>query len=303
MAADFYRYRDFIKACIAGVVLDRVIVDLRFIDHRYLIYEEKLNEDSKVRVGGCVCGVARDAWAQALRELNDLGFNIDFITSAMQNHAGNPCMLGFLIEQGVIGTVLDIGLPLEGCRGKRFMQRTFTKFPSYALNSPENAAFSKFLFVPSVFNYPVLDCLMLIIQRQPRIDESNGNSLSVRGKITLRPIQITTARYHKASEEGFFNDLPKWKMGLDEYEVEVEFIWITLDSAAITDVPENLKRLRGREVAVNPKYTSKKIRLSEVNPKLWKGFTDTISGLKRVMGQEEATTNQGTSKRRKTKIV
>ncbi|EED23050.1 hypothetical protein TSTA_065100 [Talaromyces stipitatus ATCC 10500] len=231
-----------------------------------------LSKPQIVPIGGCVCGVARDAWAQALRNLDDLGFNVDYVISSMRNHASNPCMFGFLIEQGVIATVLNTGLPLEGCKGKRFVQRIFTKFPSYALNSPENAAFSNLLFVPNIFNYPILDWLMLIIQRRPRIDESNVNSLSMRGKITLYPIQIATARYHKASEEGFFNALPKWKRGLEEYEVNVEFIWITLDSATTTGIPENLKRLRGREISMNPKYTSKKIHLSEVNPRLWKGF-------------------------------
>jgi hypothetical protein len=44
---------------------------------------------------------------------------------------------------------------------------------------------------------------------------SAGDFFSVRGKTTLYPIPITTARHHKASEENFPpNDLPE---DLDEY--------------------------------------------------------------------------------------
>jgi hypothetical protein len=85
--------------------------------------------------------------------------------------------------------------------------------------------------------------------------------------------------------EEFFYDLPEWKRGLDEYELDVQFIWITLGTATMKEIPENFKRLCGREITVNPKYTSMTIQLSEVNKGLWQGFIETISGLKRVMEQ------------------
>lgn len=307
MVANFYSYHNYVKACITEKVVSKGSVNMEFIDHRYLLYKKtkriyKGKEEKKI-VGDCVCGVARDAWAQALRNLDDPGFDISDVVSIMEKHGSNSSMLGFLVEQGVITTILDTGLPLEGCRGQGFKQRIFTEYPSYALSSPENAPFSNFLFVPNTFNYPVLDCLILVIQRPPRMGASNDRT-NKRGKAILRPIQITTARYHKFSEEEFFNHLPEWQRGLEENEVDVEFIWISLDPPTTREVPERLTRMRNREITVNTTYKSKKIYLLEVNKKLWAGLLGTSSGQKRILEQESAAKVQDiieltTDKRRK----
>jgi hypothetical protein len=44
-----------------------------------------------------------------------------------------------------------------------------------------------------------------------------------------RHFRITNARRHSASGESFFDNYSDWTRRPEEYEVEIEFIWITLD--------------------------------------------------------------------------
>lgn len=264
---------------------------MEWIDQSYLIYKRiKKDKEQTLVVGEFACGFARDAWTHELRNLGDPGLAVGDVIPSMRKHANDPFMLGFLVEQGVIATILDTGLPMQGCRGRGFIQRIFaTNFPVYGLSrdSPENKLCSRFLFVPHEC-LPMLDCLVLTIQRQPGMKTVDGRFVHVPGKLTLRPIQIANARYPKASESYFFQNLPQWTRGLLDYEVDVEFIWITLDSPTITERPEHIKRTLHREVTLGPQHNSKKIHLSEVSPRLWKGLTDALSRHKRMLEQEPA---------------
>jgi hypothetical protein len=66
----------------------------------------------------------------------------------------------------------------------------------------------------------------------------------------------------------FFVALSEWTRILEDYEVDVEFIFVTLDSPTITECPAHIKRILHREITVDPEYNAKKIHLSEVSPRL-----------------------------------
>lgn len=61
-------------------------------------------------------------------------------------------------------------------------------------------------------------------------------------RMYTRHFRITAARHHKASEEGFFDNYSDWTRGPEEYEVEIEFIWITLDEGKRSYKPESATR-------------------------------------------------------------
>jgi hypothetical protein len=119
------------------------------------------------------------------------------------------------------------------------------------------------LYVPCSFNYRAIDGIIL------RLEEGGEKD-----KALLFPLQITIAKSHTNSEESFFNyQWDEWKRILQDFDIEVTFLWITTKESSETEVPERFHSLRnGEKKEVNPAYTRRNIKLEDVDMDLWKRY-------------------------------
>ena len=123
------------------------------------------------------------------------------------------------------------------------------------------------LYVPCNFNYSALDGIIL------RLDRSRNGE---REKAVLFPLQITIAKSHKNSEEPFFNQWKKWTASLQNFDVEVRFLWISIENPSHMNVGESSRSLKHGNMTIHPPYTSRWIHLEEVNKDVWNRYLEAL---------------------------
>ena len=219
-------------------------------DHRYFF----VRNQSGVQVGSYACGIARDAARRKLRQYHGIRASEDIWLRYLGDFVGNQSMLGFLMEESCLSSIplhgLRIGMGL--CPGKGIATRWFnTKFPVYSLEQGVT------IYIPVKYNFRAIDSLILSL-----------DTVGTRKKATIFPLQITIAKSHSDSEPKFFENWDKWCSGLEDYEVEFHFLWITDDMYHSSKwFEEETRPSRGAEAEtiVSPGYTSHRIPLSLVN--------------------------------------
>jgi hypothetical protein len=138
---------------------------------------------------------------------------------------------------------------------------TFDGFPKF------DTTRERALYVPTGFNYRIIDGIILWLDLSNRESEKK--------KALLFPLQVTIAKSHSDSEEKFFNRWRGWVQNLKDFDVEVEFLWVTDQESSHADVEAKYRSTRARKkVLIHPKYRTRNIAIESVNPDIWRRYQD-----------------------------
>jgi len=268
-------------------------LSLKYIDHRYFF-----SKDGKAQYA---CGIAREAAARQLRDHKMTEFaNLDSL-NVLKEHIRNPSVTGFFIEQAVLSSIVARGLAVMNINQHVRQEMFVDDYPTFN-KSLENWV----LYCPMQFNYPAIDGILVRFKNLPEEDNSSKKTTSrkranppkktkppkktnsdgkddsseknnsdgkddsgEKKKCYLYPIQVTVAKSHADSVEGFFNHLGNWIKGLEDYNIEIEFCWITADKEIqFQRVPESSRSLRSGDI-VRPRHNITRIPLREVSEEIW----------------------------------
>jgi len=214
----------------------------KLYDHRYFYIEDS--------IGHCTCGLAQETMARVLRDIGeDIFLDSEWLNS-MITFRNNPSVLGFIVEQACLSSISQKGLKVGGLGFDNIPTIMFQKEPTY--KTSEQIA----IYVPIAFNFKAIDGLILSLDTSP--------SEGIKGKARLIPIQITIASSHSDSATTFFNKWKNWIKGLEEYDVEATFLWITEGTRATIEVEKNEMELRKVQKS-RPSYTLVNVTIEDVN--------------------------------------
>jgi hypothetical protein len=93
--------------------------------------------------------------------------------------------------------------------------------------------------------------------------EEEKNAERGKKKLLMFPLQITIAPEHKNSREMFFRVYGSWIKYLSEFDVQIQFLWIT---------PERRELLKHEATLQRPAHEERYIPLVDVNKKIWKSY-------------------------------
>ena len=118
--------------------------------------------------------------------------------------------------------------------------------------------------MPTAFNFRAIDGIILLLY-----PSKGGNK---KKKALLLPLQVTIAKSHSDSEKIFFNDWDKWVASLQDFDVDVEFLWVTDGDSSFKEIKEEYRWTRSGKVLKHPAYRSTNIPIKSVNPDIWNRF-------------------------------
>ena len=266
------RYQKYVDACIERrPVPARVRPEL--IDHRYFCEAEN--------VGSCACGIAREAVAGQLRLHGENRYGNTALQS-LDDYISNESVVRFFIEQAILQTIQFRGLKTIPEISQPMTMIPFDGYPVFD-TSKELA-----LYVPCNFNYYAIDGIIL------RLNHSSGSN-GEREKAIPFPLQITIAKPHKDSEKHFFNQWNKWKASLKNFDVEVRFLWISIENPSHTNLDESSRSLRHKKMTIHPPYSSRWIHLEEVNKDVWNRYSEALN--KKMMPKPKLAVLEGQASR------
>ncbi|KAF8533311.1 hypothetical protein BDD12DRAFT_865960 [Trichophaea hybrida] len=197
-------------------------------------------------IGRTTCDIARTAGAARLRDIQNL---TEYLDPAWLNRvelaAGNPSVLGFLVEVIALGNLITYGTPFAGPEfsGSLRLQKFFGANPHFIPR--ENNVPT--IFIPTAFNYEAVDAILAV-----REEGTFGTKATVVG------IQVTIASSHSDSEAGFMGSWAPWHtlMGCDN--TEFRFLWIVENIKGKPvdweQIPQKTITLRSVPKVVTPKY-------------------------------------------------
>ena len=111
---------------------------------------------------------------------------------AMQTFAHNPSVLGFLVEEMIIQSIVEISIVLPDSLIRVPQKPGIVKYFFDPDQLPTTIRSQEYaLYVPKKFNFQHVDCVFVHI---------NPNS----NETVIMPIQITIAQRHKCSDAEFF---------------------------------------------------------------------------------------------------
>jgi hypothetical protein len=174
----------------------------------------------------------------------------------LEEYSNNESVLGFFIEKAILRTIEHHGLQtVDG------ISRGMTAIPFEGMPNFDTSKDVVLLYVPCKFNHHAIDGVILRL-------ETGGE----KGKAFLFPLQITIAKSHKNSATSFFNHRKEWKAGLQDFDVEVTFLRITPEESSDTNVGENSRSLKQKEVLIHPRQNERNIHLRDVNMDIWNRY-------------------------------
>ena len=246
------------------------------VDHRYFY------QDSK-RVGNYTCGIARETAARMLRyfRMNDFG-NTNFL-QALDHYINNPSVTGFFIEQAVLSCIANRGLDLS-----KELRKPITTVMFLGDYSIYNLRSDLTLYCPLSFNLRGIDGIILRLEPPVNPTKHKMQVEEPKQKYFIFPIQITIAQSHSDSESAFFNHWAEWTAGIDlgQFEIEVEFLWISNRLAAVKEIRVGSKRLKSGDKLTNPKYVSRNVPLNIISQDIWNSYQRALKSQRsRAFGQ------------------
>ena len=246
----------------------------KLVDHRYF-YDEYTNN---TYVGNYTCGLARNAVAAVLRDGGENFVDTDFLKSIYDN-INNPSVAGFIIEQAVLSSIGSNGLAIRECINQPMTIVIFeAEYPEFRIDLTN----TRVLYCPKKFNFRAIDGL-IVAPRESQSSKKKGitntNTEQEKPKLFMAPLQITLApKTHSDSHGKFFNKWKEWTKGLEEFDIEVEFMWITPDPASSQDhLPKSLQ----------PFHKERNVNFGEVNQDIWKHYQIAKEGQKIRKAPEE----------------
>ncbi len=271
--ATMYKY---IKACLSRqCVLDSSSNFPNLVDHRYF-YEEYTNNTF---VANYTCGLARNAVAAVLREGGENFVDTNFLKSIYDN-INNPSVAGFIIEQAILSSIGSNGLAIRDCINQPMTVVIFeAEFPEFRIDLTD----TRVLYCPKKFNFRAIDGLIVApkeSQSPKKNGKTNTKTQQEKPKLFMAALQITiqTPETHSDSHEKFFNEWKGWTKGLEEFDIEVEFMWITPGPASSKDHLPKSQR---------PFHKERNVNFGEVNQDIWKHYQIAKEGQKNQKAPEE----------------
>ena len=84
------------------------------------------------------------------------------------------------------------------------------------------------LYRPKVCNYAAIDGMIVLIESKKNEEE--------KPKLLMVPIQITVQKSrHSDSHAAFLTKYNEWTRGLSEFDVELDFVWITSEKRDVKE--------------------------------------------------------------------
>jgi hypothetical protein len=252
------------RACISGRYVMRDTPS-NLIDNRYFFAK------APSWIGEYTCGIAREAAAKQLRRYKADKFSDTGFLMALNNYISNSSVTGFFIEQAVLSSIASRGLEISEQISKKMDTVMFSgDIPRF--NRTEG---DPVLYYPMGFNYPGIDGIIVRFTRE---------------KCFLYPLWITVAKSYSDSESVFFRKWSMWANELDDFEVELAFIWITEADSEVNTVNEEYRRTRSERKLVHPSYRRLKIPLESVNPDISECYQRALEKLQddEYMGDNQA---------------
>src|SRR5438045_1657097 len=255
---NFFRHYKYIKACLSRQpVLDSSSNFPNLVDHRYF-YDEYT---SNTFVANYTIGLGRNDVAAVLRERGENFVDTNFLESIYDN-INNPSVAGFIIEQAILSSIGSNGLAVRDCINQPMTVVIFEKeFPKFRIDLID----TRVLYCPKKFNFRAIDGLIVApkeSQSRKKNGKTNTKTQQEKPKLFMAPLQITLAREtHPDSHKKFFDKWKEWTKGLEQFDIEVEFMWITPDPASSRDhLPKSLR----------PFHKERNVKHEEVNQAIWK---------------------------------
>ena len=255
-----FRHYKYIKACLSRQrILNSSSNFPNLVDHRFF-YDEYTNNTF---VANYTCGLARNAVAAVLREGGEHFVDMDFLKSIYDN-INNPSVSGFIIEQAILSSIGSNGLAIRDCINQPMTVVIFeAEFPEFRIDLTD----TRVLYCPKKFNFRAIDGLIIApkeSQSQKKNRKTNTNTQQEKPKLFIAPLQITLApETHSDSHEKFFNKWKGWTKGLEQFDIEVEFMWITPNPASSQD---HLSK------SLQPFHKERNVNFGEVNQDIWKHY-------------------------------
>ncbi|PKK59642.1 hypothetical protein RhiirC2_820485 [Rhizophagus irregularis] len=209
-------------------------------DHRFFYIE-----DDKCYY---VCGLVRNCMADYLYEKGRMEIFVD--VKWIKSFKNNPSVKGFIVEKACLASICRSGITVNKITFKVNDYRFFSSAED--INFSLSEATCTF-YLPRKWNQKSIDGLLALY-------ETNT--------LYIAPIQITFDKEgHSDSEASFFSGIwPELKPNIpNNLNIEVIFIWITRKNGIDEEVEKKFKKLRSRNVEINPDYTSVVTGFANVN--------------------------------------
>lgn len=75
------------------------------------------------------------------------------------------------------------------------------------------------------------------------------------------------------TEAAFVTELNTWLLGLEDFEINISFVWIHEGKRGRSEVEEKLKELRSRTVVISPNHDTHWMSVEQVDVELARTLT------------------------------
>jgi hypothetical protein len=240
-----------VKACIHRTrVPSGYSQNFELIDHRYFFRQ-------KGKRGKYTCGLVRDAVADQLLVEGVNFTDTDWLPS-LPDFIKNKAMTGFLIEHAVLSAIRLKGLAINKGLGKAMEVKR--------LGGPKDlitrVTDKPILYRPDICNFPAIDAMIVNIKSN---EDQEGKP-----KLLMVPIQITVNfSSHADSHAAFVQDYVKWTKNLSNFDVKLEFIWITPEE-------DRVRVHKADSKSKCPKHKERFIPFKGVSKEIWRQYQNAL---------------------------
>jgi hypothetical protein len=185
-------------------------------------------------------------------------------------------MTGFIIEHAILSSIrlkgLNMGKGMGIGIGKGMALKTIggCSVKTDVMNEPV-------LYRPQISNYAAIDGMIIWIQSEKNKGEKS--------KLLMVPIQITIQKSgHSDSHAAFLQKYHDWTKGLSEFDVELDFVWITperrevIEHDAVWTTPKQrrAKKDNPEPKLISPKHIERWIPIEDVCAQTWRQYQSAL---------------------------
>ena len=317
-----YRVKEslqFMLQCVSRSVLSNTMPDLYDARYFYVTSGASLRTASAAAasqvhqrtpsklVGHTIAHIVDRHVARLVREYHHAKLLTEqFWTASITDHAHNPIMLGFLVEQAVLSYLSDdllLRTMLQGVVAMPTDARPSVQlFEEGSETSALRAEEAIVLYIPKSFNYPAVDAVLRVIERTgpavpviavrkppsraskpPQLPVVPTAPTPVKVTVTIIPIQITMRAVDDAKRRKslrFFDHRDRWTS--DHSDADIHFVFTFIGGAAGMKKEDKKDQKEG-----DLSFRELLLRLDEVSVHLAKTV--------RLAQAQTATRQQGTS--------
>jgi hypothetical protein len=190
----------------------------------------------------------------------------------LPDHIKNKSMTGFIIEHAVLSSIRLNGLAIR----KDIRAGMMLKHIRGASDVKTDIVNKPVLYRPIASNHKTIDGMIVLIKSI----EPTKKEKKEKPKLLMVPFQITIAASHKDSHAAFVTEYNTWARGLSEFDVELEFVWITPEQKSDKEHDAVWTHPKQRDVAkpkaeptlICPKHIERHVPLQDVDLEIWQHY-------------------------------